>query len=138
MSTWNSSRDRNSSVPFGKDVQNSSVFDWKIPADIPEGTGYSVRISNSEDKTRTKYSNNMEIRQPGERSSFTDDRDGQTNNTVKIGTQWWMAENYNLKSEGSYCYKERESECEMYGELYTIEAALENATGKENKLYVLL
>jgi uncharacterized protein (TIGR02145 family) len=112
---------------IAKDVQNSSVIDWKIPADIPEGTGYSVRISNSEDKTRTVFSNNIEIRQPGERSSFTDDRDGQTYNTVKIGTQWWMAENYNLKSEESYCYKERESECEMYGRLYTIEAALENA-----------
>ncbi|MFC2117762.1 FISUMP domain-containing protein [Bacteroidota bacterium] len=62
---------------------------------------------------------------------LTDKRDDKEYNTVKIGQQWWMAENLNvgtrvLLSDGQsgstgaekYCYNDDESYCDIYGGLY--------------------
>lgn len=57
-------------------------------------------------------------------AEFTDDRDGQTYNIVEVGNQWWMAENLNfVTDDGSYCYEDNPIRCEMYGRLYTWDAA---------------
>ncbi|WP_290731199.1 fibrobacter succinogenes major paralogous domain-containing protein [Fibrobacter sp. UBA3629] len=51
--------------------------------------------------------------------SFTDPRDGQSYDVVKIGGLTWFAENLNFATEGSVCPEGDSRNCDKYGRLYT-------------------
>jgi len=112
-----------------EELPNTGYYNWDIPEEIPDGTAYSLRLSNSENPVSVQVHTELfEIRSQGEFSTLTDSRDGQVYRTVKIGSQWWMAENFNLSINGdSHCYKDVDSNCLTYGRLYTHDAALEHS-----------
>ena len=56
--------------------------------------------------------------------SIIDNRDGQVYEIKIIGEQIWMTENLNFKTEGSWCYDNKEENCSLFGRLYSQDAAM--------------
>ncbi len=56
--------------------------------------------------------------------TFKDSRDGQTYKWVRLKDgKKWMTQNLNYKTKDSWCYDEKNSNCDKYGRLYTWQAA---------------
>lgn len=79
-------------------------------------SGYSVRCLKNAVVEKPK---NVQVTPS---ALLKDARDGRTYKTVKIGSQTWMAENLNYKTEKSVCKKD---DCEKYGRVYTWNAAID-------------
>ena len=148
----------------------SEECDEAISSDSNAGSNGASRSSSSEKKTESSSSEKLseassssagkakssssskigcktETEDDCEYGELTDNRDGQTYKTVKIGDQWWMAENLNFdpgqggsddaKYDWSWCYKDNADNCVKYGRLYTWAAAIDSvklATDVENPL----
>jgi len=59
----------------------------------------------------------------GNNNCGTDGRSGSCDTVTMPDGKMWLAENLNYKTDNSWCYDGKESNCKKYGRLYTWEAA---------------
>ena len=131
--------------PFEKYLTRLAVWDGSPECDVTNegemrnvGGSYSYKILvcadsawrlASKDDFDTKDIFNPDV----EYGTMVDPRDGQTYRTLDIGGHVWMAENLryadsaaseNLKGQ-SWCFDNDESNCEIFGRLYSWSAAMD-------------
>ena len=105
-------------------VTPQSSSSSKVPEPV-EGSSSSTISSSSSvalaTPCKTEAVDNCEY------GELTDDRDGKKYKTVKIGDQWWMAENLNYETESSDCFSYGNTNCVKYGRLYAWGDAMDSA-----------
>lgn len=141
-SATNSDEDSSSSVC--EDCDGSSSSKAKSSSSSAKSSSSSAKSSNSVASSSSVLEGYVD---PSTvvKGTMTDERDGQSYKTVKIGTQTWMAENLNYAYTGvpykfvdneskeytsdstSLCYNNDPSNCTKYGRLYTWAAAMDSA-----------
>ena len=84
-----------------------------LTSNSSKGLAYPIRCVKDDEKKLVEH------------GELTDERDGQVYKTVKIGNQWWMAENLNYNDSISLCYNNDLGNCTKYGRLYSWEAAMD-------------
>jgi uncharacterized protein (TIGR02145 family) len=104
-----------------------SADDWDDDDD--DGTDDETSSVTMAMPCKTKTEDNCEY------GSLTDKRDGRTYRTVKIGDQWWMAENLSYpylqptltRDSSSFCVDNDSALCDSLGRLYLWSAAMDSA-----------
>ncbi len=133
-----SSGDSSSSECEDCDDLSSSSAKSSSSSVTPQSSNSVIRVSSSSAKSSSSFavsSSSVTLAMPCKTDStdtceygeLTDSRDGQIYKTVKIGDQWWMAENLNYETTRSYCYKDSVEYCSKYGRLYLWSAAMDSA-----------
>ena len=130
-----SSSSESSSSTEKKKTSSSSVSSSSTEKGNSSSSSEKEKSSSSSSKEKTI---NALLQTKGEQfnASFTygtmkDPRDGKTYKTTELNGQTWMAENLNYagnKVGKSFCYDNDDDLCEIYGRLYTREAAMNSAS----------
>ena len=111
----------NTKIPINKVTTGSH----KLEIIGNESWTENITVNNDQTTRITARSNKpyntYELARSG---AFTDTRDNEDYKWTIIGNQIWMAENLNYKTVyGSWCYDDKESNCNTYGRLYNWETA---------------
>ena len=108
----------------GKGSDSSYPYNYNWNTDN-EDIGNHTLKATSVDNGGTVTTDEIDIfmTEGGSTGTFTDPRDDQTYTTIDIGSQTWFAVNLNYNTGNSWCYDNNGSNCDIYGRLYTWEAA---------------
>lgn len=67
----------------------------------------------------------VKTKKPDKKNILVDERDGQEYKIFQSGNgDWWMSQNLNFNSPGSWCYDLEDANCNEWGRLYTWEEAM--------------
>jgi uncharacterized protein (TIGR02145 family) len=111
-------------VKIAERASNTGEFEWIPPDTFRVDHDYSIRVmSNDDDFIYYESEKPFKILKSSDTASFTDPRDGQVYKIVKLYNRWWMAQNFNYDTLGSFCYGNNNANCEKHGRLYTISSA---------------
>ena len=116
-------------APSSSETSKSSSS-VKLPSSSEDSkSSSSVKSPSSSEDSKPSSSEKIESSSSSSRlnqfnpdieyGELLDSRDGQTYKTVEIGSQTWMAENLNFKTDSSFCFSNDETNCITYGRLYT-------------------
>lgn len=99
----------------GTSTEQNPVYTYNIMGQ------YDVTLTtNNQDGSDTETKTNFIL----VKGTYTDKRDNETYSIVTIGDQTWFAENLNYETANSWWYKDEESNGDIYGRLYSWDAAM--------------
>jgi uncharacterized protein (TIGR02145 family) len=126
---WSTSQNPTISDSHTSDGTGTGSYTSEITG-LAEGTTYYVRAYAANNQG-TSYGAEKQFTTNQQMSgTFTDPRDGQKYNWVRIGNKDWMAENlnYDQNSYGNdWCYENSTDSCNKYGRLYDWAAVMQGA-----------
>jgi len=158
---WSDNISENVKIDLYKDgIFNSNIADntasdgthsWYVPVNLVAGNAYRIKITSVNNNTIFGQSADLKI---SNQTGIVSDIDGYSYKTVKIGNQWWMAENLKVthysngtaiplitdsllwinlgdnNTDKAFCYYNNNlgGEASIYGALYTWAAAMNGAS----------
>ena len=112
---------------------SSSRYSSSYRSSSSYSSSSSIRFSSSVDweELKPRLTEKGEQLNPDiEYGTMTDPRDGKTYRTVDVDGTIWMAENLDYEDHEvgmSYCFKDDEEICKLYGRLYSRDAAMNSS-----------
>ena len=107
-------------VKVGTVVSSPYNYEWNTSN---ESIGNHILKATCIDNANSSASDQIDVVVIEEAITITDTRDGQKYTIVEIGNQTWFAENLNYETSDSWWYNNSASNGEIYGRLYTWDAA---------------
>jgi uncharacterized protein (TIGR02145 family) len=121
---------------------NSNEYYATVRCIKDEAAPGSSSSSVSSSSSRPKLTNAEPLLEAGTQfnseityGTMTDSRDSKTYKTVVIGGKTWMAENLNYAGNAigeSFCFNDEDRFCDVYGRLYSRDAAMNDAGCNKN------